>query len=429
MQRVVLEIDQKDNNNTINAPTFWSYYYDNIKTQAMCFGGILAAIPAIGGWLVGSVATAPITVPLTCILDDKDKEPLKYPGLIGAGIAGAGPALVGGFIGGVFFAPFATLIAYARQPKPDNAIKEQIYKLISITDEDIRNKIIAEILNRYQRGSYPSASSMMLISLLNSKAKTEDKWSYILQYISDKSYSDAYTNNGKALFNIIIQTSATKIKGNLLPEQRYVMAAQLGEINDMLTLHHNPSITTDIKNYAIEHATHMGQLEIVQYLVTSGATALEAARDQAKQIGHTEMTDYLTWEMKVADIGFEKLKQQLKHLLTMAHLPEWENHGFTIFSYVVPTGVKWLRTLDKNIDAMDRHTVSMLAKQICEHDFGSTIWRDARTTQGLYDFARNLGKNTYDDYFRKIGLTTVVLTNEECEELEKNNKETHSIAI
>lgn len=191
-------------NTKINYPTFFSLYSDNAKTQGYNFGFLMSGLPTFCGFLAGSI----MTMPFVMICGILNSLWAAAPGCIGGTILGVPTFAVGSTFGSVCIAPFTTIAAYWRNFQPDTEIKKNIDRLLILTDTLDQQEIISTVIRQYKDFFFSSYDSLDLIRILNDenyiKYTHEEKWQYLLDYMSDKTYTHAYTNNGKKLFNIIL---------------------------------------------------------------------------------------------------------------------------------------------------------------------------------------------------------------------------------
>lgn len=193
------------NDKTYNKPTLLSLYYDNVITQAYNCGFLVAGFPFCSGFLAGSVFTFPLLMAAGIM---NNKEWFITPGCIVGTVIGVPTFALGSALGAAFIAPFSTIAAYHRHFTPDSEM-ESVKNLLALTDTLDRQRIIDTITKKYKPGSFPSYESQELIRNFKDENiiasyTLEERWQRLTAYMTDKTYTDAYTNNGKSLFNIIV---------------------------------------------------------------------------------------------------------------------------------------------------------------------------------------------------------------------------------
>lgn len=175
-------------------PSFLTLLWDNAKTTANYTGGPVLAI-----------ALRPFTSQCYGM-----EEELVWP---------VGKYIIGPIGAAIFSFPFAISSRFTRQFTTNNIIESYIEKINNFTDTE--QKYFIKQIREYDRAfswgirSYESAE---LLSTFGSGLKDfthTEKWDALKSYLSEKAYDDkSYANNGKKLFNRVLEVATPIIKTN-----------------------------------------------------------------------------------------------------------------------------------------------------------------------------------------------------------------------
>lgn len=304
-----------------DAPGFWDLLKDNLKTTAF-FGGITTGIPTFAaGGIAGWVISCPVAIPLA--MESQYTKYARIPFLTGGTIAGAPAFAVGSTVAATLFSIPFTIAAYFRQFKSNVEIKPHVDRLLAFVDSLDQKYIIDKILEQNKRSINRSFESAVLIyKLENSDFSIQEKYSFLTAYMKAQNDDGAYINNGKTLFNTILDIAASaevkkrmNIRIALATGERTEILKQNGanfykqdnnqlnyflravirnDVNAINTLLKIKFISKSVLDFhqGFDLACQHGHLKLVHALKEAGAVHDNAIASATKN-GHLEVLKYL----------------------------------------------------------------------------------------------------------------------------------------
>lgn len=184
-----------------DTPHWGTLFWDSYKTSTFNSCELSAQI---GGCLGAGILTPTIcaTFPLFCFQSLETVVDLYYY----AGMAITAPITIPlGFMIGQVLSFFYAYAATDRNFRKNTDITPAVESLLCFEDKLDQQFIFERILEidnqqKYGMRSYESAN---LINILKSDANAQTRWQALQEYLQDKS-GTTYTNNGKKLFNAIL---------------------------------------------------------------------------------------------------------------------------------------------------------------------------------------------------------------------------------
>lgn len=302
MQRNKLPIES-----TPDAPGFETLWWDNIKTTGFYSGAVTGSVAGFAGGAAGTGLGLMLFI--TCIPAEQVVGALAIGG---AAITGAPVAAVGGGIGATLLSiPAAITAKLTRKFKSNADITPYVDAFADHTEDQkyILNEISNKYTNQYLQNlpSFPSYESLSLIKTLDdTKKSVKKKWGALIAYMSEKDYQTKqyYVNNGKRLFNIILDTFvAMQNEINLLnaiDEGSTNAATDIiqnnpGMLDNLdsngMSFLHRAVLANNVKaiDFAIKNNFDLDLLVTKTNHKDNGKTALQLA----SELGHTEIVKKL----------------------------------------------------------------------------------------------------------------------------------------
>lgn len=224
----------------------------------------------------------------------------------GAAVVGLPVSIVCASIGGLVFSPIFTLSSVKRIYKNDTEINLAVERLAALHDTENQQYIIDKILDK-DNGldwGFRSIESLVLKQILDyENYSVEEKWKSLIEYMTIKTYSKAYANNGKKLFNAILSVTLENDFILRLSFEISLRTNDLKSASEIIQQHpafltkldkqgknflHRAVMNNDIKSVAALINLHCKTNKPVTdpFHIDHKKTALELAAEH----GHTEIT-------------------------------------------------------------------------------------------------------------------------------------------
>jgi ankyrin repeat protein len=271
-------------------PEFRTIFWDNLKTTTY-FGGLYAGTIPFG---VGYALGFPFGIATST-----------------GKIAAAGPTLAGGIVGATIFSLPFTLAAYETRKFQKISHIHHGQKLLESTffTDLFQKDIIQAICDQDDQRSLfsiRSYESRILIHSLKSESEPPYmKWTKLNEYMMAKSSSGAYINNGKKLFNTILEV-IKKIEHTASQDNRLTKAVYE---EDLVAIRQYLDANALLHHY--RNKSHIAQ---VNKPLRNGSTLLHFAALHNKKKVVSELLERKDIDINLKCNGSTPLIEALKHV-------------------------------------------------------------------------------------------------------------------